>query len=1130
MGQFVSFVAALFIAGLLLGLFPPLRRFFFSQPAKAPVQPPAAPLAAPASPAAATLTETLQNISTELEALAQKTTHPRELTTFEPFKRAVLLLQDPAVGEDVVRQYIFGRLWTLQCAALEAVCARPDRQNFLVPVTAQLKTFSPGALHYALRMFASLHERPPVGDAAAIAEGWWTNHTMLTESFREYFNARDALDDEPEFGEALDKPDVSLDVVESFLEGVAHPFASVLCAELRRRKSVLIDANALQAFGRFWSSDEDAALVVPPGWSEALARAEAAILGSPPRSILVTGGVRVGKSTFLKLLGARLAKAGWRIFEANAAELMSGQFYFGQLEGRVTECVKQLDARKKAAWCVGDLQMLAGSGTHQGQSASILDQVTGAVATGRLVMLAEADPDGASRTLQARPSLRMHMEVVRLEAFDDEALAALAGQLSDRLEARHGVKITPDAREAAIQFGQQYLSASSAPGVVADVLKRAALEAVTPNPDREQANLTITPKEIIGTVSRLTGLPEDILNDEEPLELSAIRGFFSDRVIGQEEAVATVVDRIAMLKAGLVEPTKPIGVFLFAGPTGTGKTELAKTLADFLFGSPDRLVRLDMSEFQIPDSVAKIVGERGAGRGGDPLVERIRKQPFSVVLLDEFEKAHSNIWDLFLQVFDDGRLTDANGHTVDFRHTIIILTSNLGAAVSRSGGLGFGRTRDQFTEHSVHAAIQQAFRPEFINRLDRIVVFKPLSRELMYRILRKELADVLHRRGLRNRDWAVEWEPSALDFLLDRGFSPELGARPLKRAIDQYLLAPLAATLVERRFPEGDQFLFVRSDGRALQVEFLDPDAPDAEPLDQAAAAIPPAELALQSLILRPDGGAEVAAFLRRRREALHERLSSPQWSALKAARAAEAASPEIWARPDRGAVFAGLILMDRVREAANTVDGLARRLEAGAGYGEGGSRDLIRRLALQIHLVEAGLADVFEDAPVDAVLAVDGALDGKDAAGEGETQEQWLARIADMYAAWAERRRMQFKRVETAGGQPPLLLVSGFGAYRTLRAEAGLHILENPESDGRRRDVARVRVSAGPDEELEGPVLANHLIKLIDRAEKKRSVVRRYRERPSPLVRDSASGLRSGNMGLVLGGDFDLVFPPPGL
>ena len=203
----------------------------------------------------------------------------------------------------------------------------------------------------------------------------------------------------------------------------------------------------------------------------------------------------------------------------------------------------------------------------------------------------------------------------------------------------------------------------------------------------------------------------------------------------------------------------------------------------------------------------------------------VRKQPFSVVLLDEFEKAHANVWDLFLQVFDDGRLTDQLGHVGDFRHCIIILTTNLGATSHRSGGIGFSPATDSFSGEPISRAVAQTFRPEFQNRLDKVIVFRPLTRDLMRSILKKELSHVLERRGLKDREWAVEWEASALEFLLEKGFTPEMGARPLKRAIDQYVIAPLAATIVEKRFPEGDQFVFVRSDGRAIQAEFVDPDA-----------------------------------------------------------------------------------------------------------------------------------------------------------------------------------------------------------------------------------------------------------------------------------------------------------------
>ena len=327
-------------------------------------------------------------------------------------------------------------------------------------------------------------------------------------------------------------------------------------------------------------------------------------------------------------------------------------------------------------------------------------------------------------------------------------------------------------------------------------------------------------------------------------------------MIGQDEAVEAMVERIAMLKAGLNDPDKPIGVFLFAGPTGTGKTELAKAVSEFLFGSVERMIRLDMSEFQTHESIGKILGQSAAPIEADSLINRVRKQPFAVLLLDEFEKSHPMIWDLFLQAFDEGRLTDAMGQVADLRHCLIILTSNLGATAHRSLGLGFAPQADVFSKEQVMRAISQTYRPEFQNRLDKVIVFRPLTRDLMRGILKKELAALLDRRGLKDRAWAIEWESSALEFLLEKGFSPEMGARPLKRAIDQYVVAPLAAIIVEKRFPEGEQFLFVRSDGEGIQAEFVDPDA-DVAAADEALAALPagPAvPAALASVILAPKG------------------------------------------------------------------------------------------------------------------------------------------------------------------------------------------------------------------------------------------------------------------------------------
>jgi ATP-dependent Clp protease ATP-binding subunit ClpB len=283
------------------------------------------------------------------------------------------------------------------------------------------------------------------------------------------------------------------------------------------------------------------------------------------------------------------------------------------------------------------------------------------------------------------------------------------------------------------------------------------------------------------------------------------------RVVGQTEAVRTVCDAIRRSRAGLADPNRPNGSFLFLGPTGVGKTELCKALAEFLFDTEEALIRIDMSEFMEKHSVARMIGAPPGYVGyeeGGYLTEAVRRRPYSVILLDEIEKAHGDVFNVLLQVLDDGRLTDGHGRTVDFRNTVVIMTSNLGSQVIQelAGEENYARMKAAVLE-----IVGQHFRPEFVNRIDDIVVFHPLAREHLRRIVEIQVGYL--RRRLAERDMALEFDAAALDQLGEAGFDPVYGARPLKRAIQRDLENPLAQRILAGEFGPGDRIRVAAKDG-----------------------------------------------------------------------------------------------------------------------------------------------------------------------------------------------------------------------------------------------------------------------------------------------------------------------------
>jgi ATP-dependent Clp protease ATP-binding subunit ClpC len=849
----------------------------------------------------------------------------------------------------------------------------------------------------------------------------------------------------------------------------------------------------------------------------------AALQESPPRSVVLVGDHGIGKTALARSALERLPD-GWTVFEAGATQINADAMYVGQLEGRIEDLVNRLHGRQ-VIWVFPALEEALWAGTYSNHPTGLLDALLPHVESGTIRMVAEATPASYELLAAKRPRIQSAFRALRLRPLaEEETVQVLEHALASRAD---GVAADRAVLAETCELAQQFLPGIAQPGGALRLLRSAADDAA------ERGAPSFDTSDVLSALATLSGLPLALLDASRPLDLHDVSAFFHERVLGQPEAVGSIVDRIALVKAGLTDPTRPLGVFLFVGPTGTGKTELAKTLAQFMFGSENRLVRIDMSEYQTPNALERLLADTSVENTGAPLIAAVRKDPFSVVLLDEFEKAAAPVWDLFLQVFDDGRLTDRSGRTTDFRRCIIILTSNVGSALQVGPGLGFTGVEQAFNPGEVERALRRAFRPEFLNRIDQLIVFEPFGRAEMRLLLDKELEDVLRRRGIRGKPWAIEVDESAATFLLEEGFSPTLGARPLKRAVEQHLLTPLARAMVGAESPEGDQFLFVTAQGGRIEVRFVGLDenepaepsagAPDGEPLEPSdlrgllrSGRFPPA--AQQGLL------AELGEIdLRLRNEILERKQVALEL----------VSAPGFWELDDRFEVLAEIEYLDRFEAACATASKLGarlrRQLDRSADDGERSDADLCALLATRLYALGNALDGIDASAPFEVFLRL--RLVASQERG-GADEREFLTALVDMYLGWSQRRGMQ-AQVLARSPNEVLLHVGGLGCSVILALEAGLHVLDMPDTqagpearDG--RSVERVTVgvqvaAAAPGDRTLPDALLRQARDAFASSEAPAQVVRRYRASPSSLVRDAARGYRTGRLDSVLAGDFDL-------
>jgi ATP-dependent Clp protease ATP-binding subunit ClpC len=1061
----------------------------------------------------------------------QRASQPVHLLRAPGFEHCVEVMRRSPLSDADLFGFYSGDTVILAVCAAEAMARRPIESGIRRRVLMSLNDFHHYTRFFALRAITAStpQTESAVGAVLSALDSSW-QAPPLREILTNFILERLEAGDPPTYTGLRGEPsDEACENLETLLAPLDEPRLRTFLTALARSRASRVDLAFLESTGSFWPSNSADLLIDHESFAAARTQVLQAITGSTPRAVLVVGQTGTGRSSLIRSAQRALEDREWRIWEAGQLELMAGQSYMGQIEEKIRRAVGELARARSIVWLAPAFESFLFAGRHNANPTSLLDLLMPMLAEGRFPFVGITEPAGFDLLLRTKPTLLTSFEIVRLHPLNEKDSLALA-RAWDRKRPTPPAAFDDSLLSEASHLAQQYLGDHAGPGNLINLLKQLQRNLV--KSQSSHASLD----DLIACIAAQTHLPRTILDDREQLQLEHVHEFFSSRVIGQGEAVQTIVERIAMIKAGVTDPSRPMGVFLFAGPTGTGKTEIAKTLAEYLFGSPSRMVRIDMSELQTAESLDRLLGVNQPDQSGQALTDQIRRNPFSVVLLDEFEKAHPQVWDVFLQLFDDGRLTDRRGTVTNFRNCILILTSNLGSAIPRGPGLGFSNAPPPQKDRVEHA-MAETFRPELINRIDRLVVFRPLTRDVLREILQKELRAIFDRRGLRNRDWVVIWDDTAVDFLLDRGTTPDLGARPLKRAIEEHVLAPLAKTIVQHQYPHGDQFLFVRGGSHRLEVEFVDPDDNSSASLEAPPAADRHEGLSLAGIAAAAHGTAEEAACLERHLDELKAHLQSDRWAASKDRAFDRQREPGFWDSPERFIVFGLIEQMDRIKAGVAASQRFFERLIGPSPAGRTSfAADQLGRLALRLLTLKIAVRDIEEARPTDAFLMIEATATPELPLSSLQSS---VEKLSDMYQAWGERRGIKLERLLNESDPHTsrmVFAVHGLAAHTLLKDESGLHVFEEPLNQATGFSRRHILIRVAPQPEIPPPRgqagLRQQALDILNAEGKSAAaapvIVRRYRERPSPLVRDAIRGWRTGRIERVYAGDFDLFADQP--
>lgn len=530
---------------------------------------------------------------------------------------------------------------------------------------------------------------------------------------------------------------------------------------------------------------------------------------------MLIGEPGVGKSAIVEGIALRIAGgsispalAKKRLISLDIALVVAGTKYRGDFEKRLKSIIKEASSNPDIILFIDEFHTIVGAGGAQGSldAANILKP---ALARGELQCIGATTMDEFAKIVEKDGALDRRFQKIVVEPTDIQQSITILENLKPNYEDFHKVTYSDEAIEACVRLTDRYITDKSLPDKAIDALDEAgSMIRLNLTKDKRTGNI-VDAEDIATVVSKMTGIPVNKVAESEGNRIMKMKGRLQSRIIGQDDAIEKVVRAIQRNRAGLKDPNRPIGTFLFFGPTGVGKTQLAKCLAEYLFDSQENMVRIDMSEYMEKFTVSRLVGAPPGYVGyeeGGQLSERVRRKPYCVVLLDEIEKAHPDIFNILLQVLDEGRLTDSNGRVVSFRNTIVIMTSNVGSREldEYGSGVGFatsGKSVSKNRQSVLEKAIRKSFPPEFINRVDERIFFNALTKEDIEKIIDIELKDLRSR--AEEAGYKLVVTPSAKRFIADAGFDPAFGARPLKRAVMKYVEDPVSEFIISDRILQG---------------------------------------------------------------------------------------------------------------------------------------------------------------------------------------------------------------------------------------------------------------------------------------------------------------------------------------